>query len=166
MTKGAITVADFTAQHIARTHSITLAGPSEQIFRLFSPLGEKAWAEGWDPVVVYPPSGATQEGMVFTVRQPHGQSGIWTVAAYQPEEFYIRYLVVVPDSRVSVIDIRCAPNPDQTTQVQVIYTHTALSEAGNEYIATQTEAFHRHRIDSWQAAINRYLETGQQPQHH
>ncbi len=159
-------MAMFQADHGTNAHTITLAGPPDQVFPLFTPLGEKAWAAEWDPQIVYPPSGASQVGAVFTVRHPDGGQAVWTIADYDPAQYRITYLVVVPDQRVSRIEVRCHPAAGDSTGVEVAYIHTALTPTGNAYIATQTAAFHRHRIDSWKTAIDHYLAHGHALTHH
>jgi hypothetical protein len=154
------------ATHASRSHAIRIAGPPEQVFPLFTPLGEKAWAAEWDPEILYPPDGAPQVGAVFTVPHATGGRAVWTIAAYDPARYQITYVAVVPDERISRIEIQCRPDADGTTQAEVAYTHTALSAAGNAYLATQTDEFHRRRIDSWKAAIDHYLAHGHAVAHH
>jgi hypothetical protein len=156
----------FTANHVSRTHSISLAGAPEQVFPLFEPVREKSWAPGWEPEMVYPTSGEAVEGAVFTVSADDGHKAIWTIAEYDPSAYRIAYLTVTPESRVARIEVQCSPNTDGTTQAQVTYTFTALSEQGNSFISTQTEESHRHRIESWKTAINHYLRHGAPLQHH
>jgi hypothetical protein len=156
----------FTAGHVSRTHSISLVGAPEQVFPLFEPLKEKCWAPGWEPEMVYPPSGEAVEGAVFTVSADDGHTAIWTIAEYDPSAYRIAYLAITPDSRVARIEVQCCLNTDGTTQAQVTYTFTALSAQGNGFISTQTEESHRHRIESWKTAINHYLRHGEPVQHH
>lgn len=56
----------FEARHVQRSHTIVLNGVPEVVFPLFTPAGEKLWVDDWDPVYLYPASGETQEGMVFS----------------------------------------------------------------------------------------------------
>ena len=156
----------FQAGHDTNTHTIPLAGPPDRVFPLFTPLGEKAWAAEWDPAMLYPPSGDPQVGTVFTVSNPAGAQAVWTIADYDPAQYRIAYVVVVPDERLSRIEIRCGPGAGGTTQAEVAYTHTALTPEGNAYIATHTGEFHRHRIESWKTAIDHYLAHGHALPHH
>ena len=47
----------FLAQHLTRSHTIHLPATPRDVFPLFSSLGEKHWAQGWQPEMVYPASG-------------------------------------------------------------------------------------------------------------
>jgi hypothetical protein len=156
----------FQAGHDTNTHTIQLSGPPDRVFPLFTPLGEKAWAPEWDPVMLYPASGDTLVGTVFTVHQSDGAQAVWTIADYDPAHYRITYVIVVSGVRLSWIEVRCQPGADDSTQVEVTYTHTALTPEGNAYIAMQTGEFHRHRIESWKTAIDHYLAHGHALSHH
>ncbi len=146
----------FVANHIERAHTIELRGPREEIFPLFSPLGEKQWVPGWDPTMHYPPTGESTEGAVFTTSQGGEPDTIWSIVEYEPRDFRVKYLRVTPGSRVAVVEVQCDAAPEGTTRVRVAYTFTALSEEGNKYLADFTEPYYRDYIESWRAAIERY----------
>ena len=84
------------------------------------------------------------------------------ITRYDGENAQIEYLRVTPGSRVGNVQIRCEAGPDDTTKAHVTYTFTALSEHGNAYVETFTEAHFRHHMMAWwQKAINHYLATGE-----
>jgi hypothetical protein len=56
----------FVAQHITQSHTIHLPAHLYRVFPLFEPLGEKLWAEGWDPTMLYPSTGEVAVGTIFT----------------------------------------------------------------------------------------------------
>lgn len=64
--------ATFIANHIERTHTIELPRPREEIFPLFSPLGEKQWVPAWDPTFHHPRSGDLVEGAVYLAEFTEG----------------------------------------------------------------------------------------------
>ncbi|MBI1744065.1 hypothetical protein HYR54_13510 [Candidatus Acetothermia bacterium] len=110
----------FVAKRVTRTHTIQLSASASRVFPLFEPIGEKQWAEGWDPHMLYPASGVTQEGSVFTTQSHESSPTIWTVTHFDPEKFQITYLRVTPDSNVAKVEIHCADNQAKTTQAHII----------------------------------------------
>lgn len=146
----------FTAKHIKRSHAIVLNAAVQNLFPLFTPAGEKLWVEEWDPAFLYPPSGETREGMVFTT--DHGnEKTYWSLIEFDPERCYARYARVTPTSRFGLVEVRCEAAGPRQTRAAVTYTFTALTEAGNAYIEEFTEEHYRQMIDSWQAQINACL---------
>jgi hypothetical protein len=145
------------AKHIVRSHHIEIQAPPDVVFPLFTPLGEKKWVEGWEPVAHYPPSGEATEGAVFTTRAEGEPVTVWAIVAFDAETRYANYLRVRPGSRVAWVQVRCEEAMSGTTRVQVTYTFTALSEEGNRYVSDFTEARYREYIDSWKDTIHRFL---------
>ncbi len=148
----------FVANHIDRAHTIKLRGPREEVFPLFSPLGEKQWVPGWDPTFHYPRSGELVKGAVFTTSREGEPDTIWTVMEFEPLEFRVKYARVTPGSRVAVVEVQCEEAAGGATRAQVSYTFTGLSEEGNTYLAEFDEAHYRDYIESWRPAIDEFLE--------
>jgi hypothetical protein len=145
-------VSRFAGERVVRSHWFVLPMTVAQAFPLFEPEGERAWAQGWDPHYVYPPDGRTEVGMVFTTT--HGsEETLWTVIRHDPAAGLIEYLRVTPGSRVANVLVQCASADAQRTRVTVVYTFTALSEAGNAYVRAMDEARYRAFIEGWEAAI-------------
>ncbi len=156
----------FTAQHFTRSHTIQLAGSAKTVFYLFEPIGEKAWAEGWNPQMIYPASGSTQVGAVFSTQGHDGAQTIWTILEYDRDSHYIKYLRLAPESHLALIEITCREKNVNETEATVAYTFTALSEAGNAYLAKFTEAYYREWLGNWEKAIHFYLKHGKMLTHH
>ena len=156
----------FIAQHFIRTQNMHLFAPPERVFPLFDPIGEKQWAAGWEPEIIYPLSGEVEEGMVFTTGSPGEEQAIWTIIAFDAARWCISYLRVTPGSHVATINIRCEDNLDETTRASISYKFTALTEQGNDYVARFTGEHYREWMSSWEKAINYYLRHGHALQHH
>ncbi|HEY7349859.1 MAG TPA: SRPBCC family protein [Ktedonobacterales bacterium] len=155
----------FTAQRVTRTRVIHLSAAPRQVFPLFEPVGEKAWAEGWEPTMLFPADGTAEPGAVFTARHPEGES-IWIMPLYDPASFHLAYFNVAHGSRVGNIEIQCREAPGGTTDASVSYTFTALNEPGNEFIANFTETHYEEMMAAWERAINYYLAHGRALRHH
>jgi len=163
-----MTTSTFRAQRISKTATITLKAPLDKVFHLFDPIGEKEWAAGWDPQMLYPGSDLVEEHMVFkTPSHGHHESEyIWTVSKYLSEQGLIEYMVHTPE-RVWWITIQCrADSPGESTTAEITYTYTGLTEIGNALNERALRAMYAHDLKDWEKAINTYLETGKRLEHH
>ena len=156
----------FEAQHLTRTQNIHLSASLNRVFPLFDPIGEKQWADGWEPEIIYPLSGEVEEGMVFTTGSHDEVQVIWTILAFDAAKWRISYMRVTSGSHVARIDIRCEDHLDETTRTSISYTFTAFTERGNDYVAKFTEEHYQEWMSSWEKAINYYLRHGHSLQHH
>jgi len=156
----------FQAKSVTRTGWFRLSSTAERVFPLFGPVREKEWAEGWEPEVIYPLDAIAAEGMVFQVSPPGEPATVWILTRLDPARHEIVYYMVTPGVRVGKIQVRCGDNGDGSSTVNVSYTFTALSEAGNRYVEDFGEEKYAARMRHWEHAINYYLRTGQRAQHH
>jgi hypothetical protein len=143
---------DFIAERAERSHSFVVALPLAEAFELFTPEGERAWAQGWDPRYMYPADGRTEQGMVF-VTTHNGETTIWTMVRHDRPGGIVEYLRTTPGSRVASVLVQCTATDAARTRVTVVYRFTGLSEAGNEYVRSMDEAHYRVFIDGWGTAI-------------
>ncbi|MBV9281050.1 MAG: SRPBCC family protein, partial [Chloroflexi bacterium] len=129
----------FEPRRATRTASIRLNGSPDRVFPLFTPLGERQWAEGWEPIPIYPASGEAEPGAVFSTRHGDGPPTIWTVTVFDPHARRISYVRVAPGSLHVAVDVRCVADGPNGTHATVTYTYTGLSDRGNESIDAMTE---------------------------
>lgn len=141
-----------TPARIHRTHAFELARGAAEAFPLFTPEGERAWADGWDPRYAWPADGLTERGMVFTTEHG-GEHTIWTLVRYEPERFEVEYVRDTPGSRTGQVRVRCASLGPGRTRVEVSYVMTALSEAGRARLGELDEDAFRGFVESWREAI-------------
>lgn len=150
----------FIAQQVTRSHTIHLPTTPHKIFPLFSPLGEKHWAQGWNPEMLYPSSGIAQVGTIFTTQPANKSTQVWTIITYAQEQAQVSYLNVLPDSHVSRIEVSCEAEGMHTTLARITYTLTSLTPQGNIYLDGFTQDYYRAYISSWETAITHYLLHG------
>ncbi len=155
----------FVAQHITRSHVISLPATLHRVFPLFEPLGEKHWSAGWNPEMLYPPSGVAGVGTVFTTQHADEPTKVWTIIAYEREQAHVTYFNVLPQSHTSWIDVSCELAGAQASSARITYTLTALSPQGNIYLNAFTHEYYQTWISSWQTAISHYLLHGQMLSH-
>lgn len=145
-------------QRVSHTTSIRVNAPPEEALPLFTAKGEELWVAGWKPKYIYPESGETEVGLIWTTAINDTTRAIWVTVEYDSEKGTASYVKWTPDKHVTRIDVRCDPAEHDKTIATVTYTLTALGEAGYSDIEALTEDHYEARIASWERAINHYLE--------
>ncbi len=148
------------AKRATRTQNLRLNAPIDRVFPLFEPINEMKWAYGWKLELIYPKTEMIEEGLVFKTKGLASAEKIWIISKLDKEQFQIEYLNIEPEFLLGKILINCEKNSDNTTTAVVTYIYTALSERGNDYINTFTAEFFKNWLDSWEKAINFFLDTG------
>jgi hypothetical protein len=134
-----------------QVRSFHLDAPLARVFPLFTALGEKAWAPGWEPQVL---SGREQRGSVF--RTVHGgHDTTWIVVDYRPAEGRVSYARLAQDSNMGLVDVRCNTAAGGGTDVSVRYTLTGLNAHGRALVSDFLDPRHYDRmIEEWRVAIS------------
>mgnify|MGYP006136999845 FL=1 len=144
----------FVPRRETRSATIRLDAPPERAFEMFTPLGERAWAHGWDPEFLHPLDGEACEGSVFVTRAG-GVETIWTTIAHDPPR-RAAYSRVTPGLHAVVVEVRLRPAEDDATLADVSYAFTALTPAGNDAVAEMVDGFGGW-MEEWETSINRAL---------
>jgi len=135
-------------RRVQSSHRIVVDMPADQCFMLFTPAGEELWVDGWQPEYIHPADGRTVAGMVFTTGSGEDAT-IWTLADFDREQRYSRYVRCTPGSRTGFVEVRCRALDGARSEVVISYALTALSAAGE----TVLEGFEGERfaamIDGW-----------------
>jgi hypothetical protein len=95
----------------------------DRALRLFTPRGERDWAQGWNPVFPAEDADDTAPGTVFVTDADDGAQAIWTVA--HRGERAMRYARAVPGRWAGTVEVRCEP-AGAMTAAEVTYDLTAL----------------------------------------
>lgn len=142
--------------HIETSFDVVVPAPYAEAAKLFGPEGERVWAgKHWDPQFIFPEPGRDEQGAVFTIQ--HGPlQAVWVIAQHDVEARHFQYVYFIPDAMVCTIDVRFTALDAATTKVHVTYLRTAVSEQGDEHVATMAES-DRRAGQEWQTAIDRYL---------
>jgi hypothetical protein len=140
-----------------QVRSFRLEAPVTRVFPLFTALGEKAWAQGWEPDLL---SGREERGSVF--RTVHdGHEAVWIVVDYRPSEGRVSYARLVQGSNMGLVDVQCATASGGGTEVSVRYTLSGLNAQGQAFVDEFLEPGHYGRmIEEWRAAISKALGVG------
>jgi hypothetical protein len=140
--------------HIERSGEFTLPLPLAHAFPLFSPEGERAWVDGWDPVYLHPTHPSNAPGTVF--RTTHGgEETLWLILGYDPRHGTAEYGRFTPGSRLGIVRVQCAEDGPSQARVTVTYSLTGLTTAGNSTLSALTPARYSTMLREWQVAITR-----------
>jgi hypothetical protein len=137
-----------------RIGTFRLDAPLARVFPLFTAVGERAWAQGWEPELL---SGREERGSSFrTVRD--GRETIWIVVDYRPLEGRVSYARLAQGSNIGLVDVHCAAASEGGTEVSVRYTLTGLDAQGQAFVTAFLEREQYARmIEEWRAAISKAL---------
>lgn len=144
----------FRPLHVERRGEFSLPLPLAHVFPLFSPEGERAWVEGWDPQYLHPAHPSNAPGTVFRTKHD-GEETLWLVVAYDPHRATAEYGRFTPGSRLGTVQVQCAEEGPTRTRVTVTYSLTGLTLAGNAALTHLTERSYSAMLRGWQAAIAR-----------
>lgn len=138
-----------------QVRSFHLDAPVARVFPLFTALGEKSWAQGWEPEVL---SGLEERGSVF--RTAHeGRETTWIVVDYRPAQGHVSYARLAQGSNMGLVDVQCSALATGGTEVSVRYTLTGVNSQGEAFVREFLQPDHYGRmIEQWRAAISKALQ--------
>lgn len=149
---------NFQARRVTHEYTQTNCAPAETVFPLLCPVREADWVPGWQYRLIYSKSGVAEAGCVF-ITEENNRETTWIVTEYDPAAFRIAFVWLDPRMVTAQIRIRLEPSGDATS-AHIQYTYTGLSPEGNREVERFDENWFRHKMQSWEAAINHYLRTG------
>jgi hypothetical protein len=142
----------FTPRTLTLTGRVAVSGGLDEIFPLFSPLGERLWVPGWDPELLHPAGAEWEEGMIFRTEEERGPA-VWVVSRLQREAHRVRYHRVEPGRYVACIEVVCRAAGAGMTEATIAYTFVGLSDAGNRDIAAMSETEYVEKMARWERWI-------------
>jgi hypothetical protein len=138
---------------VCRATEITVGLPRDQAMALFTPEGERPWADGWDPH--YPePRRREGPGAVFTTAHG-GHRTTWVMVDYGPTG--VRYARVTEGVTAGTVAVDVVGTPERSTRVCVTYDLTALTPAGDSWLEA-FDADYEAAIGEWATQIASALE--------
>jgi hypothetical protein len=144
-------VSNETATRAIRSGELTIHGPVEKVFSLFTPEGENHWIPSWNYTPIYPVSGETVRDMVFRTEA----DTLWTLAVYEPSSRSV-YVHTSPDLLVRV-EVGCRPIDDSHTAMKITWVLTAITEGGQAAIDQQhSETQLGKRMENWKNWLDDY----------
>ena len=144
------------AERCERTAELSFAHPVGSVFEMFTPGGERTWADGWDPRPIHPAETGVRDAVFETEHSGHA---LWFVAELDRSNNVVEYVNFVAGERVTRVDVACDPVSPSETHVVVRYVVTGLSESGNTYVR-RFDAHFDHEMGEWQRLIAAALDAG------
>lgn len=136
---------------VTRSDEITINGPIDKVFPLFTPAGEKLWIPHWRYVPIYPAGGETERDMVFRT----DEQTLWTLAAYDPPHRSI-YVHTSPEE-LARIEVECSVIDSNRTRIRITYVITAITEHAQQVAAVhQSEEEFRKKMEQWKQWLDAY----------
>jgi hypothetical protein len=120
---------------------------------LFTPEGERAWAEDWEPQYPDGASTAVEPGTVF-ITDRGGAEAVWVITTVG--EASISYARFDPRGMMGTIEVVWEPVSEGRTRVDVTYRSTATDEA----MRPELKHFGAHYdmyMEHWREAIEATL---------
>jgi hypothetical protein len=149
---------DHSLAHVQNHFTLVVKASYEDTAILFGPSGERVWAgKDWNPQFLYPLPERDVEGAVFTVQHGSHQS-VWVNSIRDIAARHFQYVYFIPDALVTVIDVRFSPMDAGTTNVEVVYTRTALAPETNDHVRALGEHDGANGPE-WQESIDLYLNS-------
>ena len=144
-----------TNEQVIREGSFELDLSAGKALPFFTPEGERAWVNGWDPDPVYP----AQTDVVFKAnsvfRLNHdGELSLWTILDADLQKHVAEYICVVEGVRLSRVRVQVEPLGAERCRVHVRYVHTATSEKGLHFVASLTEESYAQKMRDWQRMVD------------
>ena len=153
--------APFTARRITRTYRQTIDTSPDDVFPLLCPVREAEWLDGWRYTMIYSQSGLVEEGAVFSTPGDGEGDTVWIVTLHDAAQRAVEFTRFTPGSRVCVLRLGVSAGDGGRSLVDVSYTYTATSAAGNAFIDRFTEDTFRGAVTFWERSMNHWLATGE-----
>ena len=150
----------FTARRITKTYRQTINAIPERVFPLLCPVREAEWLDGWQYAMIYSESGLIEEGAVFSTPHEGEVDTVWIVTKHDPGKREIEFARFTHESRTCVLKIAVRAKAEHGSFVDISYTYTATTPAGNDFIDSLTEEAFVEAVVFWEKSMNYFLETG------
>jgi hypothetical protein len=152
---------EFKAKRITRTYRQTINAPPDKVFPLLCPVREAEWLDGWQYEMIYSESGFVEEGAVFSTPHPEEEDTVWVVTRHDQVKRIVDFTRFTHNSRTCVLKIFLTPKDNTSSYVDISYTYTAVSPAGNDFFDDFTESIFLEAVTFWETSMNHFLETGE-----
>jgi hypothetical protein len=158
-------MSEFQGKRVTHEYTQNNVALPEKVFPLLCPVREADWVPGWQYRLIYSESGVAEYGCVFLTPNEEDSETTWVVTEYDPAFFHIAFSwvhsgLVAAQIRISLKRRSEAETSSGHTSAHIQYVYTGLSVEGNRELERYDEKWFRRKMQSWEAAINHYLQTG------
>ena len=153
-------MSEFKAKRISRKVSQKINAPSDKIFPLLSPDKMTEWLDGWNFNMIYSESGTGEEGAIFQTKHEEKIFTTWVISKLDEENKIIEFVRITPEILLVQIQMIISDNQNSTSNLDVEYVFTALTEKGNEYIEGNSSKQFYDMMKWWEKSLNYFLASG------
>lgn len=149
---------------IVRTATQRIEAPPAVVFPLICPVREADWLDGWADgfELIYSDSGLAEKDCVFRTVAEGEPEMIWTISRHDPERGVVEFVRVLAGLVATTLRVGIADNGDGTSEVEITYVITPVSEDGARFAAARYEPEQLSQaIRWWEDSMNHYLRTGE-----
>lgn len=150
----------FEAKRISRAYRQTIAAAPQVVFPLICPVREAEWLDGWQYEMIYSKSGLAEVGAVFNTTHAGEEPTTWVVTKHDPRTHEVEFVRFTPHSRMCLLTVAIRPKEEYNSFVDICYTYTAITPAGNEFIDHYSEEAFLNMAVFWEKSMNHFLKTG------
>lgn len=151
----------FRSHRITREYRQTIRASAETVFPLLCPVKEAEWLDGWQYEMIYSESGLVEEGAVFSTSNEAEEDTIWVVVKHDSSTGEVVFVRFTNNSRTCLLKIAVTPKGEHSSFVDISYTYTGITPAGNRFIDEFTKDFFLEAVTFWEDSMNYFLETGE-----
>ncbi len=153
---------DFKAKHVTKEYCQTIYASPDKAFPLLCPVREAEWLDGWRYTMIYSQSGLVEEGAVFSTPHDGEPDTFWVVTKHDLSNLSVEFTRFTHQSRICVLKIGVRLRDESSSYVDIAYTYTSISPAGNKFIDEFTDDVFRADMKHWENSVNHFLKTGEQ----
>jgi hypothetical protein len=151
---------DFEAKRIRRHYCQTINSTPDIIFPLLCPVREAEWLDGWGYQMLYSQTGVAELGAVFSTSFEREQDTIWIITKHDALKHELEFARVTPNSRTSTLTITVRSKDIDSSYVDIAYTYTGITPAGNQFIDGYSEEVFWNMVTFWERSMNYFLVNG------
>lgn len=150
----------FEPKRITRAYRQTINTSPEKVFPLLCPVREAEWLDGWQYNMIFSESGLVEEGAIFSTPLKGEENTIWIVTKHDRKTHTVEFTRFTHNSRTCILRIAVNSKEENSSYVDVSYTYTGITLAGNDFIDTFSESVFLEAVIFWEKSMNYFLETG------
>ena len=152
---------EFRSKRITRAYRQTINATPDKVFPLLCPVREAEWLADWQHHMFYSESGLVEEGAVFSTPYGGEDDTIWIVTKHDSSTREVEFARFTNNSRTSLLKVAVIPKGVHHSYVEVSYTYTSITPAGNDFVDSFTEDAFLEAVTFWENSMNYFLETGE-----
>ena len=145
-------------KRVSHTYTQKIKAIPSIVFPLLCPNREVDWVNDWLPDEIISNTGLAELDCIFTTTNDEGKA-FWIITKYDPENFMLEIVKIVPESFVTNIRIKLNEN-EKGSDLIVTYQITSLGKKGDKKVKGFTEKHYKDFMEAWERELNFFLITG------